>query len=312
MSERTSPRAKVAKARESMAKRKTGDRRWMSVSATVMALALSIGATKAAPEDAAAREIAGMHWHFGPAEPLPGSHSKVILDNESRIITGAEARRLRELADANIPPNLEADAVNRRTGTETMYQFFDEGYVSIADWAEIDADAMLSQLKQSDTKANERRRNAGIAELHTTGWIERPTLNRDTNTVSWIIEAADNDGAKTINAVALKLGRNGFEKVTWIADASSIQAGLDGFRSAIDSHQFDPGYRYVDHVSTDRVAAYGVAGLVAGVLGVKLFKVAGVGLLAAFAKKGAALLLVPLVAAGSWVRRRFGRSRAPS
>jgi uncharacterized membrane-anchored protein len=283
-----------------------------TLAASAVALAITITsayATNDAGQDAKEREIIAMHWQPGPVE-VPASHSK-ISSLGFKIVTGTEASRFRELTDAVVPQGVEADAVDFKTGDEIVYQYLGEGYISINDWADVDADAMLTQIKQNEIEGNKLRRERGIDEVHTTRWVERPSLNRDTNTVSWIIEGTQgSSGAKFINAVALKLGRNGFEKITWITDPNSLGASLDGFRTAINSHEFNPGYRYLDHAATDRSAAYGVAGLVAGVLGVKLAKAVGVGAFAAlavFAKKLGFLLILPFAAAGSSVKRLFKR-----
>jgi uncharacterized membrane-anchored protein len=285
------------------------------VAAAIAALAITTASAYAANDagnDATAREIAAMHWQAGPIE-ASNSHSKITPRPGFVSVTGVEARRVRELGDAVILPGLEADAIDVGNGDEIIYQYFNEGFVSVGDWADVDADAMLAEIKENGNKSNALRRERGVPELHTTGWIERPSLNRDTNTVSWIIEGAGGDGTKFINAVALKLGRNGLEKITWITDPNSLSASLDGFHAAINSHEFNPGYRYLDHVATDRAATYGVAGLVAGVLGVKLAKAVGVGafaVLSVLAKKLSFLIVLPFVAVGSFFRRLFRRKPA--
>jgi uncharacterized membrane-anchored protein len=262
-----------------------------------------------AGQDAKFREIAAMHWQPGPVE-LPSSHSKVATLGY-KIITGTDAHRYRELADPTPSTAVEAAAVNFNSGDEIVYQYFDEGYVSINDWADINPDTLLAELKRNTEVTNKARRERGDPELHVSGWVEKPSLNRDTNTVSWIFSATRSDGAQLINAVALKLGRNGYEKIIWITDPAS---SMDGFRIAINGHQFEPGYRYSDHVTTDRSAAYGVAGLVAGVLGVKALKVAaGAGLFAALASSGkalGALIILPFVALWGLVKRLFRRREA--
>ena len=70
---------------------------------------------------------------------------------------------------------------------------------------------------------------------------------------------------------------------------------------------FGDGHKYTDFVAgTDKVAAYGVAGLVAGALATKagLFKVLLAGLLAA--KK---LVVVAFVAAAAWVRKVWAKMK---
>ena len=95
--------------------------------------------------------------------------------------------------------------------------------------------------------------------------------------------------------MALKLGRYGFEKIIWIIDPAEIGDKND-LLLAVNNHVFDDGARYTDYVAgTDHAAAYGVAGLVAGALGVKLLKVAGIGALILGFKKLAILLLLPFI-----------------
>jgi uncharacterized membrane-anchored protein len=195
--------------------------------AAIAALAITTASAYAANDagnDATAREIAALHWQAGPIE-APDSHSKITPRPGFMGVTGVEAHRVRELGDSVVPPGVEADVVDVGNGDEIVYQYLNEDFVSIEDWADVNADAMLAGLKENDNKSNAVRREHGVPEAHVTGWIERPSLNRDTNTVSWIIEGVGGrDGTKFINAVALKLGRNGFERITWITDPNSLSA----------------------------------------------------------------------------------------
>jgi uncharacterized membrane-anchored protein len=71
--------------------------------------------------------------------------------------------------------------------------------------------------------------------------------------------------------------------------------------------EFGEGHKYTDFVAgTDKVAAYGVAGLVAGALATKagFFKVLLAGLLAA--KK---LVVVAFVAGAAWVRKVWAKMK---
>ena len=135
----------------------------------------------------------------------------------------------------------------------------------------------------------------GLPTLTTVGWRQKPQLNQDAHTVWWSINGVDSDGGKVVNSVALKLGRYGFERIVWISDATNMSDRND-LLLAVNSHQFDNGARYTDYVAgTDRAAMYGVAGLVAGALGVKLLKVAGIGAAIIALKKFAFILLLPLI-----------------
>ena len=72
---------------------------------------------------------------------------------------------------------------------------------------------------------------------------------------------------------------------------------------------------YGDFQKGDQIAAYGGLGVLAAVLGVKFGKVATIGLpagLALLLKKGAFLIIVPLLALGGFIKRLFRRDRASS
>jgi uncharacterized membrane-anchored protein len=141
------------------------------------------------------------------------------------------------------------------------------------------------------------------------GWVQEPALNSDTNSVSWIIQVKSNNGASVLNAVAIKLGRFGFEKIVMVSNKGPLTAEGDLLVIA-NATTFDPGARYADYVaSTDHAAAYGIAGLVAGSLGVTLLKTAGIGAaIALILKKGFLIIFLPFV----WLWRRFRRDKNAS
>jgi uncharacterized membrane-anchored protein len=128
--------------------------------------------------------------------------------------------------------------------------------------------------------------------------------------VRWAFEATDEREGPIVNSIALVLGRDGFEKLTWIGPKSAVRDGL--LKIAEASFNFPSGGRYTDHQSGDKVAEYGIAGLVAAVLGAKV--AAKFGLLAAlviFAKKFGVILVVALGAFFAWLRRSLSRQRKP-
>jgi uncharacterized membrane-anchored protein len=173
----------------------------------------------------------------------------------------------------------------------------------------VDADDFLSQMKANDEAANKERTKSGIATLRTVGWVQKPTFNDDLHTVSWIIEGENSHGGHIINAIALKLGRSGLERITWIIEPAKITSGMNDLLLAENAHLFDAGARYTDYVkSTDKAAEYGVAGLVAGALGVKLLKAGGIAAFLIGFKKLAFLLLIPFIWVGKKVKEAFSKT----
>jgi uncharacterized membrane-anchored protein len=167
---------------------------------------------------------------------------------------------------------------------------------------------MLKAIQATDDVANRGRIAQGMPTLRTVGWIQPPVLNADTHMVSWIIEAASGDGSRTVNAVALKLGRAGTERIIWVTDAKTLATGQNELSLGADARRFDQGARYEDYQpGKDRAAEYGIVGLVAGALGVKLANAVGIVGILAFAKKGLILILVPFI----WLWRKVTKRSSP-
>jgi uncharacterized membrane-anchored protein len=114
-----------------------------------------------------------------------------------------------------------------------------------------------------------RRKAVGLPGLHVVGWRERPNLDRTTNTVRWSFEARDDESIELVNSIALVLARDGFEKLIWVGAKKDAGAN-DLLKVAQASFAFPLGGRYGDFQSGDKVAEYGIAGLVATVLGAKV------------------------------------------
>jgi Protein of unknown function (DUF2167) len=274
--------------------------------AAVAALALG-GPAIADPTPQEIDELRAMHPITPDAARLP-SHSTIgHLRPSFKVVLGHDAIRYREIADASADPETEADAIGSEGKSELIYAWTNDGYVSIDDWKNLNPDELLNTVKENTGAANEVRRSKGIPTLEVAGWIQKPTLDPANNAVTWAFKAKASDGVEVINAIALKLGRFGYERITWIGDPTLYQSSND-LALAVKDFNFDQGARYGDYeVGKDRLAAYGVAGLVGGIIA---GKAANVGMLAALVvagKKFAVLIGVGVAALLSRVKSLFRR-----
>jgi uncharacterized membrane-anchored protein len=174
---------------------------------------------------------------------------KLTYPRPRRVVTGADARRLRDIIDASSDPQEEADAINFKTNSELVYSWNPVGYVTSNDRSDVDPDDFLSKIGTNDAETNKLRQQRGLPTITTIGLRQKQTLNRDLNTVSWAIEAQDSNDGKVLNFVALKLGRYGFERIVWIADPNDLGNGND-LLVAVNAHKYDDGARYI--VSLER------------------------------------------------------------
>ena len=98
---------------------------------------------------------------------------------------------------------------------------------------------------------------------------------------------------------AIALGRK------WLNDL------VEGTCPDMLAHLFDNGARYTDYVvGDDRAAEYGIAGLVASAIGVKLVKRSSIGAVPVFVKKFAIVLVLPFIYA--WRKIAALLKRKPS
>jgi uncharacterized membrane-anchored protein len=257
------------------------------------------------------RALRALSWHEGESLSLPISHGTLKTPAQIRQLAGPDAATLWEtLNGVDAPKGMEAALFDPKTEALVFYQKIGGGYIKLDDWDDLDADAMLKAMIANTEADNEKRKAAGVPALHIVGWLERPQLDRANNVAYWSFEARDEQTGPLVNSIALILARDGFEKLIWIGPKRGVGTP-DLLKVAQANFAFPTGGRYGDFQSGDKVAEYGIAGLVAAVLGVKV--ASKLGLLAlglVFAKKLWFLILVPLAVAWRWLKRVATGNRA--
>ena len=253
-----------------------------------------------------------LHWEDGAGSyKLSTSHAVIQLQSGEGLLLGADALRYSWLASGVEFPQTEAVLSAADGKSLVYYEWRDEGYVTDSDWEDVDGDDLLKQYRDSAEASNEERSKNGIAPMHVVGWLEPPHYDKATRTVTYAMELSDKD-SHWVNAVALRLARAGYTEFTWVGSIDGFKT-TDGrpalLNEALSSHAFEDGYRYADFQKGDKVAAYGIAGLVATALGVSFSK----GIMAALlglliAGKKLTLVLIAVVASiGYRFKQLIGR-----
>jgi uncharacterized membrane-anchored protein len=254
-------------------------------------------------------ELAKMHWVGAGDYTLPESKSKLTIPPDFFGLFGAEARRALELTNGTSHAQDEALLVDKQDDL-IVFDWQPEGYVSSDDWADVDATAMLRTITEHTATENIEREKRHLSDLTIAGWLKEPTLDRASNTAFWTIEVQDS-GKALVNSTALRLARQGYERIVWVADKARY-GNSTVLQTMLTANDFPIGTRYVDHATGDKMAGYGVAALVATVAGAKVAKAAGfVGLLVLLKKAW----LIPVVLFGAFRRKIVGffkRSKAPA
>lgn len=187
-------------------------------------------------------------------------------------------------------------------------EFVDSGYIRDDEAKNWNADELLQELKDGTEAANEDRIKRGFPALDVTGWIEKPTYDEATKHLVWSLAAYDRGTDPTdasVNYNTYALGREGYFDVGFVTSSQTIEGDKHHALALLDALTFEAGKRYEDFSSsTDKVAAYGIAALVAGVGAKKLGLIA---IIAGVAAKFAKAIIFGVIALGVFVTRLFRR-----
>lgn len=189
-----------------------------------------------------------------------------------------------------------------------VMEYEDSGYVKDDDAKHWNADELLTSLKKGTEAANANRREHQQSELEVIGWAQSPTYNAGSHQLLWSALARDKGAAstdpQTVNYNTYALGREGYVSLNLVTDSAHIDDEKHIAQVLLDNLKYDSGKRYEDfNSSTDHVAAYGLAALVAGVAAKKLGLLALAGV---FIAKFFKLAVVAVVAFGAAIKRKLG------
>lgn len=252
--------------------------------------------------------------HQSGAVALATAKAQLNLGDDYYYLGPDEAKRVLTEAWGNPPdavhgvlgmifPKKYSPIDNDAWGAVITYE--DSGYVSDDDAAKIDAAKLLDNLRQGEADDNAARKKAGYDELHLVGWAEPPSYDAATHSAIWARQLSDvaKPGHDTLNYGIRILGRRGVLGLNIVAPMSSLPEvkAISGQVTRLAA--YNPGERYADvDKKNDKMAAYGVAGLIAaGVGAVAVKKLGLLALILAFGKKA----IVLVAAAGAWVASRF-------
>jgi uncharacterized membrane-anchored protein len=237
---------------------------------------------------------------------LPAGQIFVPARQANRLMVALGNRELAGRSGLIIP-------VNGRQSWLIDVEWVKEGYVKDGDAKEWQPDAMLDSLKEGTQEDNKRREREGAPQLDVIGWVEKPTYDPATHHLIWSLALQDKgapaNAVQTINYNTYALGREGYFSLDLITGSDTIAQDKGQVKSVLDHLAYNEGKRYENfNASTDKVAAYGLAGLIGVVAIKKLGLLAGLGV---FLLKVWKIVMVTVLGGWAALRRRiaglFGR-----
>lgn len=183
-----------------------------------------------------------------------------------------------------------------------VFEYDATGYVSDAEKDKIDAAALLESFRKGTEEGNKRRRAQGWDTLEVLGWETPPAYNPQTHNLEWATRLRSGKGDLVVNHNIRLLGREGVMSAVLVADPNELtEAAVVTRQLLVSGYNFNKGKTYAEFKKGDKIAEYGLMGLIAGGAGVVAVKS---GLLAKFWK----LILIPIAAVGAWLKKLFKRN----
>ena len=179
------------------------------------------------------------------------------------------------------------------------------GYVKDDEADTINYDTMLKQMQQATLEHNPVRTKEGYPAMELVGWAAPPHYDRAAKKLYWAKEfAVSGQDTHALNYDIRILGRRGVLVLSAVAAIDQLDEINQATPQILSMVNFQQGNRYADfNPKTDKVAAYGLAALVAG--GV-LAKAGGLKLLLGLLIAAKKFVVIGLVAISGFFKRLFG------
>jgi uncharacterized membrane-anchored protein len=182
----------------------------------------------------------------------------------------------------------------------------EDGYVKDGDAEKINYTKLLKGMQDAVRKGSAQRVKDGYSSIDLVGWATAPRYDKQTHKFYWAKELKFGDDQEhTLNYNLRILGRRGILELNAVAPMAQFPAIEKATPEILAMVDFNAGNRYADYKpGTDKIAAYGLAALVAGGIAAKagLFK----GLLVALVafKK---FVIVGVIALVAFAKKFFGK-----
>lgn len=146
-----------------------------------------------------------------------------------------------------------------------IFEYEDSGHIKDDDKDDIDADALLKSMQEGTEASNEERRKNGWSTIKVTGWQVKPHYDEASHNVEWATKAVDEQtNSMSINHNVRILGRTGVTSAVLVAGEDELATATPEFKKTLTGFNYNAGDKYGDYKQGDKLAAYGIAGLVLG------------------------------------------------
>jgi len=254
----------------------------------------------AAPKSEAEQKkiIDSLKWQTEGTISLENGAAAFKLEKGYRYLDSNDANKVLSDLWGNPPSKtlgmvFPPEQANSESSWAVIIEGFEaDGYVKDEDADKLDPAKLLKEMQDAQAEANESRKEHGYRELELVGWATPPRYDKEAKKIFWALDIKTvGSNQHTLNYYVRILGRRGYLVLNIIGELNQVKQIEAATPQVLAMVDFNEGHRYADFdEKTDKVAAYGLAGLILGAAGLKT--AAKLGFLALLLKKFGALILV--------------------
>ncbi len=195
---------------------------------------------------------------------VPEGYKFLDEEQSQRVLTELWGNPPSKTMGLLFPEDMSPMNINFTYAVEITYS--DEGYIDDDDAKDLDYDDLLEEIKEETRKANPERKKNGYPTIEVVGWASSPFYDENNKKLHWAKELKfEGEEVNTLNYNIRVLGRKGYLNLNAIGNIEVLPLFRKDVDKILASVEFNDGNKYSDfNPDLDKVAAYGVGGLIAG------------------------------------------------
>lgn len=237
-------------------------------------LALALTAAPAGAQQDPQAIVDSLNYKSGEI-PLGDNLARLTLTPAFRFLDAADTRKLLvdlwgnppQVADGRMGAIVPAGVSPLTNASWALLISYEEsGHVTDDDAAGIDYDDLLKEMQESIREESKERVKQGYDPYELVAWAAPPHYDSQAKKLYWAQQLKFGDApADSLNYEVRVLGRTGVLDLNIIASMDQLPMLNQRISEILGTVAFNPGNRYEEFdASSDHVAEYGIAGLIAG------------------------------------------------
>ena len=276
----------------------------------LMAAQVQAAGERPQPNQAEIQRMAALYksidWQEGPCDARLGTVARIKVPKGYHFTGSAGAAKWAELTH-NVPdPNLLGvfEPIDDELGWTMVFSYEDSGHVPDDEKGSLDADAILKSIRDGTAEANNYRRSKGWDPVEVVGWKSPPAYDDETHDLVWALRNRTT-GGEGIDYNTRILGRTGVMSAELLVGNEEFDAAVPVAKKLLGDFSYLSGSKYSEWRTGDKVAQYGLTGLITGGLVVGAAKMGLLSKLGVLIAKFAKAIIIGVIALGAGIAKFF-------